>query len=198
MTELSASKREEREKTFWALFIMDKLMSLLLGTPCALPSHDINVPIPTLRLENPLYGHFVARIQMARIQEQIYSSLYSTQAKEKSRVERQSTIAQLKEDLQRWHTENLQSLPLHMSGSWAGKAFINVELMHSYYTSKILILRRCSDPGSKAKCLEAARASIRFMQQSRKAKLSVGGFMVLRRYDSSTSPTFSLHYSIRY
>ncbi len=188
VTERTSSKTEERQNTFWALFIMDKLLSLLLGSPCSLPSHDVSVSMPTIRVESPLYGHFVARIEMARIHEQIYSSLYSAEAKEKSKNERQTIIAKLNEDLQRWHTEHLQNLQLRNSGSWAGTAFINVELMHSYYTSKILILRRCSDPGSRVKCLEAARSSIRFMQQSRKAKLSVGGFMVLRRYASSKLP----------
>jgi hypothetical protein len=200
-SEQVTAKTEERLKTFWSLFILDKKLSLLLGTPCSLASHDVSVPVPPTRPEDPLYGHFVARIAMARIQERIYIHLYSADAKERSSLERQSAITMLNKDLQQWHTEHLQNLQLRNTGSWAGTAFINVELVHSYYTSKILILRRSSEPGSRAKCLEAARASIRYMQQSRKSKLSIGGVMILRRYDYSDhnmAPDLSFFVGLRH
>ncbi|KAJ4574282.1 hypothetical protein HRR82_006558 [Exophiala dermatitidis] len=43
---LSEIAKEERRRTFWALFVFDRFASTIFGRPCGIPLNDIDVKIP--------------------------------------------------------------------------------------------------------------------------------------------------------
>ncbi|KAF2438002.1 hypothetical protein P171DRAFT_477886 [Karstenula rhodostoma CBS 690.94] len=101
---------EERQLVFWVLYTIDKSLSLTLQRNCALPTFECSTPLPsalgpTCRTIACIPA-VLARIQLAGIQEQISSGLFSATVMHQSVTGRQENIQVLLDQLEAWRSRN--------------------------------------------------------------------------------------------
>ncbi|KZF20972.1 hypothetical protein L228DRAFT_240687 [Xylona heveae TC161] len=150
----------ERQNLFWCLFVLDKAIFFLTGKPCTLPSYDCNVPLPSPATDDIPQQMFLARIHLSKIQEQIYTSLYSAQAVQQSTRLREDAVYRLQHELQRWlllnesllsNNDNSPSHPCH---------YVGPELLTLYGMCLVMVMRFSTDALGDRQCLDEARATI--------------------------------------
>ena len=71
----------EYNHTFWVLYIMDKAISLTMGQSRCLPMYDCDVGSLNHDPSSPFCEYFIARVERAAMQEDVYQTLYSSQAR---------------------------------------------------------------------------------------------------------------------
>lgn len=178
----ASAQAEERKNVFWTLFVLDKSMSLMTGHSCSLPSYDCDVPLPEVTQEYPLHPQFLARIRMARIQEQIHKNLYAVEASRKTDAERRKAIVQMDAELRDWWNLHKDIIRQEKIDGAKIEDLVGAELSFCFYNSRIMVHRAGSIPGRKSECLDDARACIAIMEKMNMARGSIAGSFVLRRY----------------
>ena len=85
---------------FWAIFIIDKILSLRLGRPATIQNWDITTPMISLHsTRSPLGATISVWIDTARCQGDVYQSLYSPEALAQPDHVRQSRVETLASQL---------------------------------------------------------------------------------------------------
>ena len=187
----SSSQAQERMTLFWVLYVIDKNMSLTTGSPLCLPYIDCDVPFPEEESGSSLNHHFLARIKLAHIQEQIYAVLYSSNGRIWTDAERELVVLQLIQSLQRWYETHEPLInPGHFSSSNAG-TLLDDELAFCFFNSRTLITRQVRNQISRRQCLEQSKDSIKILKKLRLARKSDPGKSVAHRpFQSFPFPLF--------
>lgn len=161
-TQYTKSELQERRCIFWNVYVLDKCLSLTFGRSTCLPDFDCDTELPEDDGTSPYFKNFIALIQLAKIQSNIYVRLYSASAARMTDQERDNNIATLDLELRNWWAEkkaiftpdtNASNKPLDV--------FSRLELRFSYLCSLTLV-HRTARPGAASErvCLESARESI--------------------------------------
>lgn len=167
----TSEKAIEHNHAFWVLYVVDKTISLTMGQSCCLPMYDCDVASPNEDEFNNFHKHFVARIELAAMQEDSYQILYSSQARRRGEFGRSSGICQLdlklalgaskhedlREDVEK---ESGTSSPAHSLQSYASTA-----LSYHFYMTRLLVHRAIKRTSDRRQCCSDARTCIRLLQR---------------------------------
>ena len=147
-------EEEERSKVFRSLFLKDKALSISRGRDCWLPSFDCSL---TYELEKTpsTNSNMPARLHLARLQEDIYRTLYSTESLRQSTTQRKAARSKIEKGLQRWMGTygDIESEELPRP----------LDLQLEFRATRIVTLRSSSDPVHVEQVLHDARASCRLL-----------------------------------
>lgn len=110
--QLDPVEAEQRRRTFWVIYLVDKDISLRSGRPPSIHDDDVSVEYPA---EEPEDGNglieckdgsqcnlFLLMIKFSRITGKIYAKLYSASAARQTDTELLTTIGNLDEELEEW------------------------------------------------------------------------------------------------
>ncbi|KAK1985478.1 fungal-specific transcription factor domain-containing protein [Colletotrichum cereale] len=110
---LTESQAEQRRRTFWKIYILDKDLSLRTCRPFGQDDDDMDVRLPSkTSLEICNVEFFNYRIGLAVIQGQVYKQLYSISARRKAEAQRAIVADELSSLLSYWKS----SAPLESPG----------------------------------------------------------------------------------
>ena len=148
---ISAEEAEERVKVFMSLYLQDKRFAISRGSLCWLPSFDCNLPSKPSQIAfaDPTC---IARIQLARLQEDIYQSFYSAESQTHFSLKNKNALSRIERRLKHWARTNEV-----FSSSFAPTR--NVDLQLDYLAASIRAFRVSTDPGHVRQALDSARAS---------------------------------------
>jgi hypothetical protein len=161
-TQYTKSELQERRCIFWNVYVLDKCLSLTFGRSTCLPDFDCDTELPEDDGTSPYFKNFLALIQLAKIQSNIYVRLYSASAARMTDEERDNNIATLDLELRNWWAEKKAIFtPETGSSEKPLDVFSRLELRFSYLCSLTLV-HRTARPGAASErvCLESARESI--------------------------------------
>lgn len=148
---------EERIKVFRSLFLRDKTFSISRGTSCLLPSLKCSISF-ALGKSLPTNSAMFARLQLARLQEEIYQALYSSESPPMSTNQRRAAICRIAEVLGQW-AEAYESPE-------SSEAVHAVDVQLDFRASRIVALRSSSDPRHMEQSVHDARASILLLSRA--------------------------------
>ena len=161
----------EHNHTFWALYIMDKTISLTMGQSCCLPMYDCDVVKPTHDLFDPFYEHFVARVELAAMQEDSYQMLYSSQARRQGDFGKSNSISRLDYKLAlgaNRHGDLHEEVPNNSgtsSPSHSMQSFASTALGYHFYMTRLLVHRAVKRTSDQRQCCSDSRACIQLLQR---------------------------------
>ncbi|RPB08074.1 hypothetical protein P167DRAFT_539588 [Morchella conica CCBAS932] len=162
-TQYTKSELQERRCIFWNVYVLDKCLSLTFGRSTCLPDFDCDTELPEDDGTSPYFKNFLALIQLAKIQSNIYVRLYSASAARMTDEERDNNIATLDLELRNWWAEKkaIFFTPETGASDKPLDVFSRLELRFSYLCSLTLV-HRTARPGAASErvCLESARESI--------------------------------------
>ncbi|RFU32207.1 hypothetical protein B7463_g4120, partial [Scytalidium lignicola] len=146
--EVTPVEKEERIKVFRLLYLKDKSLSLSLGITCWLPSFDCDMStffekVPSTKPD------ISYRVELGRIQEDIYRIIYSPQSHRQSTSRRKIALSRIEKSLNHW----LEAF----AGSDSSLHTLPVETQLGFYSSRIFALRTSSDPRHKEQVVRDAR-----------------------------------------
>ncbi|KAI9652382.1 MAG: hypothetical protein M1831_006860 [Alyxoria varia] len=98
---VSAEETEERMKTFKSLYLRDKSFSISRGSICWLPSFDCGLS-PALGQESFVEPNWNARLQLAKLQEEVYRHFHSAEPETQSPAKHRSTLKRIEQNLEKW------------------------------------------------------------------------------------------------
>lgn len=168
--DLTPAEIEERRRVFWAVFTLDKELSLVLGLAPCLPSYDCDVDFPQSASPSSLF-----RARFSQWMEKMYASLYSAAAAKKDQPTIERDIKQLETELQ-----ELEACDILKKST--DNTFLHCESRYIYHLGSVMILRPSKDEERNKRCVEEAYTCIEYLTQIPKSNTTIGGFMVLRRY----------------
>lgn len=122
-TNADTKDNEMRNRLFWSIYNMDRLLSTSFGRPLSLDEDNIDVPLPTKQAEETEFSFrtMLSIIKLRKIEGTIIKKLYSPKAKT---IYGPEVIRQVHEELDEWiklspnTSENLRFLSFHGSHSW--------------------------------------------------------------------------------
>ncbi|KAL4894949.1 hypothetical protein BDV59DRAFT_174179 [Aspergillus ambiguus] len=174
---LSADDMDERKRVFSCLFIVDKDVSMLLGTPPNFHHQDCDVECP----RDATYDYRL-RLDSSILFGKVYNKLYSPAVARASLPTVERSIDDLLADLDNFQCAIDNGSPSEMdSMSQRAWKFLKLEQRHFVHHARLMVLRRSSLPAKYAQRLTEARQCIETIARVRAARPTVGGFMVLRR-----------------
>ncbi|KAH3671602.1 hypothetical protein OGAPHI_000305 [Ogataea philodendri] len=107
---MSSTQIEMRHRLFWAVFNMDRLISISFGRPVAIQDDDINVPLPEPMYDEGPDSLKVTRniIEMRRIEGIILSRVHCVRASEKcsSEEEKNEILNEIRQDIEKWYNKS--------------------------------------------------------------------------------------------
>lgn len=168
----TAADIQERRNVFWTLSVLDKHFTLLTGKSCHLPSYDCDVPQPNPEPENEMQKYFLARIQLAVMQEKIYVSLYSAKAMRASESHVQASVSKLDSELRQWYDNMESPLVVAQEEATSREYLIAIEIHFLYLNNCIMVHRRSCDASDRTRCLDEAKQSLGLLH---KIKMSPRG-----------------------
>ena len=182
----SRNKKEalERKYVFWTLYIIDKSISINLGIPCCLPSFDCAVELPKDDPANPFLKQLRARVELASIQEDIYRSLYSSQACRRGDLEASSQQSRLDRELTTWIRDKAELCTDDIGGNnrSSPKNFqAGIALSYTYHSTRILLHRAGNKPSDQEQCREDARACLHIFTRLNRHSASVESAIASRQ-----------------
>lgn len=142
---------EERLKVFRSLFLRDKTFSISRGVTCWLPSLECSISF-ALGNSLPVDTVMLARLQLARLQEEIYRALYSSESFPSSTNQQRAAICRIEEGLRQWAEEAYEDLE-------SSEAIQAIDVQLDFRASRIVALRSSSDPRHMEQIVREARAS---------------------------------------
>lgn len=181
---MSSEETLERNHVFWALYVVDKQVSTAVGIPCCLPSFDCDVSLPKGDSSDPFLEYWIARIELATIQEDTYQSLYSSQACRRGDSERQSQITRLDCKLASWASNNkdLCIQELDDEGLCSEEdSSTKTALSYLYYSIRILVHRPGKEASDKQQCRDKARYCIQLFARLNHDSASIDSAIMLRQ-----------------
>ena len=176
----------EHNHTFWVLYVVDKTISLTMGQACCLPMYDCDVASPHHDPSNPLHEHFIARLELAAMQEDSYQSLYSCQARRQGDLGMNRGISQLDHKLAlgaRKHgdlRDDVRNESRPSSPSDLLQSYASTILGYHFFMTRALVHRAVKRPYDERQCCTDARACTRLLQRL-SADHAPGAYAVLSR-----------------
>ena len=142
---------QERLKVFRSLYVRDRSASILRGSICWLPSFDCSL---SSELDQPAFAdsNWAARIQLARLQENIYQVFHSADSHRQSSAKHKNALSRIEQSLERW--ADAHDI---FSSACTGKR--DVELQLEFLAARISALRGSCKPSHIRQTLHDARAS---------------------------------------
>lgn len=159
---LSVPERRDRKIAFWALYVLDKSMSLISGRAFSLPDFDIDVAYP----EDSCiwWPSLKAWINLAEIQGQIFQELYSAQGLRIDPATRRATIQNLDLKLRKWWIDYGENAFVECGESGGTQLeYATLELKFNYRNTLVMLHRisRADRTGSTSSvCIVEARNAI--------------------------------------
>ena len=175
-----SAQTQERRDLFWALYVVDKNLSLISGSACSLLYNDCDVPYPE-EDKYTLKHHFKARIQLAQIQEQVHTALYAPSSLRWSDPSRRGEIHQLTQSLQRWSETYEPMINPYCSISPETRVLLDDELAFGFFNTQALVMRQVRTPVAQRQCLDKSTKSIKILAQMFFSRRSDPGTHVPRR-----------------
>ncbi|KAI5783226.1 fungal-specific transcription factor domain-containing protein [Peziza echinospora] len=102
-------EEEDRRRTFWTIYILDRLVSCLTGRPVMLSDDAIDTPLPENLDGLPSASGLIAHIQLSRIMGDIITNVYPIRTPGTAQTQHQTIAHAMQKctlDLESWH-ENL-------------------------------------------------------------------------------------------
>ncbi|KAM0432839.1 hypothetical protein ACHAPT_004541 [Fusarium lateritium] len=138
----------ERRKVFRSLYIRDKNAVVCRGATSWLSGHDSSIAPPSESDE----ARYSARIELARIQDEIYRYLHAAEAPELPRSRLSQLLSQLENKLEQWDsTHRVTKIP--------PTSIDSATLMLSFFATRICILRASEETKYSLQALKDAKAS---------------------------------------
>jgi hypothetical protein len=95
----------ERLKVFGSLYLRDKSLSISRGSICWIPSFDCSLSVGFAK-RGSASSNNVARVQLARLQEEVYQSLHSEEPHGLSPAKGKKSLSHIRRSLERWANDN--------------------------------------------------------------------------------------------
>ncbi|GFG03281.1 protein STB5 [Aspergillus udagawae] len=169
----SAEEGQRKIRLFWALYVLEKAVSLRLGRPSTIRDHDVTVPRPLLdrKMTSLLYNRLPDWIDVASLYGRVYDYVYSPSALAQPVSARESRTRALAAELERIMAARAELYKL--PNQWTS------HVIHPEQCRFIIHANRATDysilasiyrgiPASKAsslmpcpECLSAARAALK-------------------------------------
>lgn len=142
---------QERFKVFRSLYLRDKSFSISRGSICWLPSFDCSLSSELCQttFADP---NCVTRIQLAKLQEEIYRLFHSSESQRQSSVKHKSALSRIEQSLEHWSNEH------DIFGSPSSSAR-DADLQLEFLAARISAFRGSSEPSHIRRALNDARAS---------------------------------------
>ncbi|KAL2272077.1 hypothetical protein VTJ83DRAFT_1448 [Remersonia thermophila] len=186
---------ERKQFLFWAIYALDKSLSLRLGRSSSIQDHDITIPNPgsMKTVSKPAFSALDLWVKVSRIQGQIYELLYCPDALAQPEDVRKSQAQQLASSL-----DEVDKMTAEATAQcdWDFRGFIGDDLTEFFVLSddvlrlstRTLIYRSCPNPpGSPTtftpECIQTARETLARHQQC------------MAIIDRSLIPLFSIYMS---
>jgi len=173
---------EERQLVFWVLYTIDKSLSLTLQRNCALPTFECSTPLPSALgptcLAAACIPAVLARIQLAGIQEQIYSGLFSATLMHQSVIGRQENIKVLLDQLETWRSGNEISTDKNNTSSLLTDDERN-GFLYAYHSCLIIIHSQSAVPHKSEILLHGRKALEYFCADSDDAVHPIDSYAIL-------------------
>ncbi|KAF2267151.1 hypothetical protein CC78DRAFT_434544, partial [Lojkania enalia] len=102
---LSARGDDPRNRVFWVLYCLEKMMAFALAKSSTIMDTDICSAVPLASSSELLLGEFdpfLSFVRLARLQSRIYGSLYSVSVRGRQPEYYKATISCLKNELEAW------------------------------------------------------------------------------------------------
>ncbi|MCJ1357253.1 MAG: hypothetical protein MMC33_007249 [Icmadophila ericetorum] len=179
----------ECKYVFWALYMLDKTITLTTGHSCCLPLADCDVGLPDDDMSNPYLKQYIARIELATVQEDCYQNLYSSQASRRGETETANSIQVLDQKLVLWANKYPElSYDRHdEKTAFARPCDFNTTLNYYFHGVRILVHRPGKDLGNKDQCCNDARACVQLFRKLNSESLP-GTMTVLLRQNVQNHP----------
>jgi hypothetical protein len=111
---VSPEEAQERFKVFRSLYLLDKGFAISRGSICWLPSFDCSL---SSELDQSPESNYTPRIQLARLQEEIYRLFHSAESQRQSSAKYKAALSRLEQNLQNWaNTHDIFGSPSHGGG----------------------------------------------------------------------------------
>lgn len=152
---MDPDETQERFKVFISLYLRDKSFSISRGSICWLPSFDCNLApeIPEIGFTDPKCA---TRLQLARLQEEIYRLSHSAESRRQSNTRRKNSMSRVEQSLERWACDNEI-----FNASWKDGTVLDLQL--EFLAARITAFSKSSDPVIVTRSLNDARASCLFL-----------------------------------
>ncbi|KAI9744712.1 MAG: hypothetical protein M1818_001637 [Claussenomyces sp. TS43310] len=156
---LSAEDSEERMKVLRSLYLRDKSLSLSRGLNCWLPSFDCSLAFGFEKI-NAFNVNTSARLHLARLQENIYRVLYSTESLRQLPAQRKAALLRVEKSLVQWAEayDSSDCLDASLSVDWA--------IILEFRASRVVALRTSPEAAHKEQVVHDARKSCRLLSNS--------------------------------
>lgn len=159
---ISSEEQQERFKVFRSLYLRDRSFAISRGSICWLPSFDCTLsPELSPSISASASGSttptaiastdWVARIQLARLQEDIYKQLHGSESYQ-STSKHKSSLSSIRKRLDQWAKSCNVFAPISLETR-------NLDLRLEFLSASIITFRGSSEPGQNSQLLRDARAS---------------------------------------
>lgn len=92
----------ERRNISYCLYILDKVVCWTTGTPPSIPISDVHIEKSLTSCNDSTTAYFFAKLELAAIEEIIYSEIYGCQAGAKNEEEVRQLLSKIMGKLQGW------------------------------------------------------------------------------------------------
>jgi hypothetical protein len=147
----SPEEAQERFKVFRSLYLQDKSFLISRGSICWLPSFDCSLS-SELGKAAPGDSNYAARIQLARLQEEIYQLFNSSESQTQDSATHRSALSRIEKGLEGWAN-------VHDVFSAPSSRTRDIDLQLEFLATRISAFRGNSRPSRVRRALNDARAS---------------------------------------
>jgi len=148
---VSSEEAQERLKVFTSLYLRDKSFSTSRGSIGWLPSFDCSLP-SELGESGLADSTFAVRIDLARLQDEIYRLFHSADSSRRSSAKYKSDLLRIEQGLGHWANANeVFSSPIASSR--------DVDLQLEFLAVRICVFRKSPEPSHMRQALSDSRAS---------------------------------------
>ena len=140
---------EMRHRLFWSVWTLDRIVSTTLGLPFGINDENINVPLPSITLEeysSPESTHHTLTLQinrhviaLRRLEDQILQRIHFTgsyKSTSLSPTDKRIIVQELRTEIENWYThgclvtpQERDSIPFHNTIPWLNLRYQNLLLL---------------------------------------------------------------------
>lgn len=155
---VSPAEAQERFNVFRSLYVQDKSFSISRGSICWLPSFDCSLS-SELGQSASTGSNWAARIQLARMQEEVYRIVHSAGSQKQYSAKHRGALLRIEQSLEQWaNTHDVFASPSTDAS--------NVDLQLEFLATRISAFPGSSDPSHVRRTLNDSRASCAFLLSS--------------------------------
>ncbi|KAJ5201789.1 uncharacterized protein N7498_006452 [Penicillium cinerascens] len=164
--DISASDQEASRNLFLSVYIFDKSLSLRLGRASSIRDHDISLPFNLdLNCSDPIMGMFSLWVDFAKVQDKVYTELYSPVALSQPERDRILHASRLASDMRRIIAKSSKPINQNSDEESIFQFILRQSNEISHLSTLTLIYRAIPAPDNSdstfvADCVETARAAL--------------------------------------